>query len=123
MAHIIKEILVIALMSVITSVVCAQTPKNDVAKLSDDDKAMILRTMESLEYFENRDSLMTMMLLDNNTPHEGIIKEAGQILDSAKVGDQFVVYISNYKGSFWLTYVVTTGKEKKFIGRRDVRLH
>ncbi len=123
MAHIIKEILVIALMSVITSVVCAQTPKNDVAKLSDDDKAMILRTMESLEYFENRDSLMTMMLLDNNTPHEGIIKEAGQILDSAKVGDQFVVYINNYKGGFWLTYVVTTGKEKKFIGRRDVRLH
>ena len=97
MAHIIKEILVIALMSVITSVVCAQTPKNGVAKLSDDDKAMILRTMESLEYFENRDSLMTMMLLDNNTPHEGIIKEAGQILDSAKVGDQFVVYISNYR--------------------------
>lgn len=120
--NIIKKFLVIALMSGIASVVCAQTPKKDYAKLSEDRVAMLKKAV-SREYLSEKDSIYILRLLDsNNVPQKGSIERTGELVPESEPGDSFTVYISDLGGTYWLTYVVTDNNNK-FVGRLDILLN
>lgn len=119
---IIKRILVLAIMIVIASVVCAQTPKSDHAKLSEDRIAMLKRALVSIEYLSDKDSIYILRLLDgNNVPQKDTVKTTGEFIPEAKPGDNFTVYISDQHGTYWLTYVITD-RNNNFVGRLDIHL-
>lgn len=119
----IKRFLVIALMSVIASVVSAQTPKirYDVARLSPKDVAKIKELLVKNQNISSEDSLMTETLLrQKNFPQRGVVYEDGDYVSDSQAGDDVISYISYQMGCFWLSHVVE--RKERFLGRLDTRL-
>lgn len=119
--RIIVKFLAVVLISMVASVVSAQTSKkSDVAQLSVNDSVRIQMLIAKNRDLLDEDKAMVQDLLkQNNRPEKGVIIEDEEFRDAQK-GDEWVAYISNQHGSFWLTYVVK--RKGRFIGRTDVRL-
>lgn len=119
----IKSFFVIVLMSMMTSVVSAQTPttKYNVAKLSTEEVTRVKRLLASNHSICPEDSAMAAVLLEhNNTPEEGVIEEDEEIFSATLVNDNWIAFISYQRGSYWLSFVVT--RKGKFVGRLDVMI-
>lgn len=120
----IVKFLVVALISVMTSGVYAQTSTtNDVAKLSDSEVAYLLKSVSASKTLSPGDSAMVVLLLERkNVPVKDSIYEDGEIVEQSQCEDDLLIYISysHRNGVFWLSYVVS--RKNNFVGRRDVRI-
>ncbi|MBQ8465003.1 MAG: hypothetical protein IJ545_03230 [Alphaproteobacteria bacterium] len=122
---IIQRFLVILLMSMVTSVVCAQTSKTtNVANLSEKDIATIQRALIRNKSIAPENSVLVKSLIqNNNTPLTGVVTENDTDfieVVSAQKGDEWVAFVCLEEGTFWLTYVIN--RKKKFFCRYSVRL-
>jgi len=119
---IIRKLFVIALMSVITNGVAAQTSKTkDIAHLTSEDSIVIANKLIKQKKLWQEDSIMVVDLLkQKNTPIKGVIVEDQDIIPKSRKGDEWIAYISEDRYSFWLTYAIY--RKEKFIGNISTRL-
>lgn len=122
--RIIRQFLVLLLMSMMTSVVHAQTSKITNVALSTKDIATIKRALVRNKELAFNDSALVESLIQNgNTPLNGVIKEENDfmIITDCRLGDEWTAFICKEDSSFWLVYIIN--RKKQFICRYSVSLY
>jgi len=108
-----------------TSVAClaqTSTTKNDVAKIEQSDSVKIAQALAKAKLAEDDADMVKTLLRHHNKPLEGGVAEDDVIINGSKYGDNWRCYISYQNGgTYYLSYVVT--REKKFVGRLDIRIN
>ena len=119
---IMNRFLVLILMSMMTSVVFAQTSTTKgIVKLSAEDIQKIESVLTRTSNISEDDCEMVRTLIkQDNAPQKGIIKENTEYVPQSLKGDGWTAFISYERSSFWLTYVVN--RDQHFVGRIDIRL-